>query len=350
MMASEDPQLPPVPQPEPGNAGRALPSLQRTWPTGRPLATGEALASKCGGCNTDWLIHHSMAGFRLRCDCGAWIELPAPALRLPMSGALSPMRLPAEALAKVPDAHGLLQLRVDHGATYDGAISTSLPMAPGTLQSGNVESRAAWTNRACLEFTAVLAAIIGPQLIAMWLTRGNEGVLLMPFVSLISGMLVLVIAAASGPYGTLGLRAPPFSRCLEALIAAPIGYVLAFAFVHLLRQVFLSESLADDFLPELHNRLGSVLAILVLAVSPAIIEEIAFRGMLQGRLMALLGARNGLLVTAMAFTLAHMSPLTMPIHLGLGLYLGFLRERSQSLLPGMLVHFIYNSMVVLLPI
>ena len=80
----------------------------------------------------------------------------------------------------------------------------------------------------------------------------------------------------------------------------------------------------------------------------AVLEEIIFRGMLQGRLMALFGRRTGWLVTASAFALVHGQPAVLPIHLGLGLYLGSLRERSESLYPCMLMHFLYNGTLVYL--
>ncbi len=340
----------PLPAASDGAGPSTVPSMQRTWPPGRPLAEGEAVRAACVACGTQWWIHHSMSGFRLRCDCGAWIEVPVDASRLPAVAAPAPepVLLPMPALAPVPDERGLIALRMDRGEVYDGPISTALPMAPGALERGNVETRTRWTNRALLELTAVLGAILGPQLLANLLVAGQEGVLLMPFVSLISGMLVLAIAAVSGPYGTIGMRAASPLRWLEAMLAAPVGYGLALLWVTVLRAA-LGEQVEDDFLPELLSRLGPAWALVVIAASPALVEEIAFRGMLQGRLLALLGARNGFVVTAFAFTMAHMSPATMPIHFGLGLYLGWLRERSNSLLPGMLVHFTYNAMVLLLP-
>ena len=50
----------------------------------------------------------------------------------------------------------------------------------------------------------------------------------------------------------------------------------------------------------------------------------------------------------MCFALAHGVTLAFPIHLALGLYLGSLRARSGSLLPGMLFHMLYNTAVVCL--
>jgi membrane protease YdiL (CAAX protease family) len=103
-----------------------------------------------------------------------------------------------------------------------------------------------------------------------------------------------------------------------------------------------------DFLAELVTRLGLPASLFVIAVCPAVLEEIVFRGMLQGRLMALLGHRVGFLVTAAAFAICHGAPIVLLVHFALGLYLGWLRERSGSLLPGMLMHFTYNGTLVVL--
>ena len=92
--------------------------------------------------------------------------------------------------------------------------------------------------------------------------------------------------------------------------------------------------------------MGLPAALFVVAVTPAVLEEIIFRGMLQGRLMALFGRGGGLFVTAAAFAIVHQSGPILPIHLGAGLYLGWLRERSDSLFPGMLMHFLYNGTLV----
>ena len=57
-------------------------------------------------------------------------------------------------------------------------------------------------------------------------------------------------------------------------------------------------SSADGGLEELARELGPILLVCVVAVAPAIFEELAFRGLLQGRLCALMGRETGILVTA----------------------------------------------------
>jgi len=47
------------------------------------------------------------------------------------------------------------------------------------------------------------------------------------------------------------------------------------------------------------------------------------------------------------FAIIHSNWLSIPYLFGLGLVLGILRQRSGSLLPGMVVHMIHNSWIVL---
>jgi membrane protease YdiL (CAAX protease family) len=341
---------------------------RRTWPRGRPLPQEDARDATCGGCGAPWSVHKSMCGFRLRCDCGDWVAVPRdpsesrPLLADPSAGGSSGADgSPAEranemlpvgfaAPTRQPmrtDERGLVHVHAEAGEVVDAPMPTSLAMAPGALQSGKVEWRARWTSVALLEVVAVLAAILVPQLAAMALAEGNEGSLLLPFASLLGGLAVLAIAAFSGPYGTIGFRRFGFAHAIEAVVAPLLGFAFAVGWCEVLFAMAPSLE-GDTVLRQFLDRLGPELTLFTVAVMPAVVEEIGFRGMLQGRLMALLGRGQGCFVTAVAFMLVHLSPATMPIHLGLGLYLGWLRERSGSLWPGIFVHFAYNSMVVLL--
>lgn len=46
------------------------------------------------------------------------------------------------------------------------------------------------------------------------------------------------------------------------------------------------------------------------------------------------------------FSILHLSPIIFPSHFLMGLALGFLRMRSKSLYPGMLLHGGWNAWVV----
>jgi len=87
--------------------------------------------------------------------------------------------------------------------------------------------------------------------------------------------------------------------------------------------------------------------IFLLAVLPALMEEVAFRGLVFSALEPLLPSWRSVVVSAALFSLLHLSPIKIPLYLGLGLVLGWLRIRSGSLLPPMLMHFAYNGGLVL---
>ncbi|HYE31894.1 MAG TPA: CPBP family intramembrane glutamic endopeptidase [Methylomirabilota bacterium] len=88
-------------------------------------------------------------------------------------------------------------------------------------------------------------------------------------------------------------------------------------------------------------------AVLLVCVQPAIVEEVAFRGVVQGSLNGVLGSRQALWVSALMFAILHLSIPSLPHLLALGLVLGWFRNRTNSLVPGMFLHFTHNLLVIL---
>jgi membrane protease YdiL (CAAX protease family) len=85
---------------------------------------------------------------------------------------------------------------------------------------------------------------------------------------------------------------------------------------------------------------------LLISVTPAIFEELAFRGVIQSALERILNARDAWLIQAALFSVLHLSPLIFPSHFLMGLCLGYMRRRSRSIYPGMLLHASWNALVV----
>jgi len=328
----------------------APPPAELPWPPGMP-SEGDAIAVVCPACAQPWRVHASMAGFRLRCRCTGWVEVPATlpppsheALPAPR-GAEGSAGLPAIAYPPLTDERGLVSVPAEPGVVVFAPIATDLPLAPGALLQASDSNRARWTTRTVLEFVAMMAALFLPQLAAMLLSKGREFVLLLPLADLVSGALLLVALAFAGPYARMGFGGAKARHWAEAVLMTGPFLLLAHLWMLLLQQAF--PGVADP-LDGLREQLGVAASLFVIAVSPAVLEEIIFRGALQGRLLALLGERTGLVVTAMAFALCHQAPAVLLVHVSIGLYLGFLRQRCGSLLPGMLLHFLYNGSLVLL--
>lgn len=88
------------------------------------------------------------------------------------------------------------------------------------------------------------------------------------------------------------------------------------------------------------------LQFLVLCVMPAIVEELFFRGALQG-LLRPCGSEVAIFGPALLFALLHLDPIQGLTALVCGVFLGWLAERSGSILPGMLLHFVNNCLAFL---
>lgn len=89
-------------------------------------------------------------------------------------------------------------------------------------------------------------------------------------------------------------------------------------------------------------------AMLAIVVQPAVVEELGFRGVIQHRLVAIIGRREGLIVVALAFAIIHLAWFSIPYLAALGFVLGWLRLGSGSLLPPMLLHALHNLIILLI--
>jgi sodium transport system permease protein len=87
-------------------------------------------------------------------------------------------------------------------------------------------------------------------------------------------------------------------------------------------------------------------ALLLLALLPAICEELLFRGFLMSGLRASAGRATCVLVTAVVFGTFHFIIFKMPLTVGLGVVLGLLCWHSRSILPGMIMHVMHNGLLL----
>jgi membrane protease YdiL (CAAX protease family) len=87
--------------------------------------------------------------------------------------------------------------------------------------------------------------------------------------------------------------------------------------------------------------------ILVVAVVPAIVEEMLFRGLIQKIFERLMSPVVSAVLAGTIFGLYHINPFEIVPLVGLGVFFGLLRYRSQSLLVPIAAHFFNNLMAVL---
>ena len=108
----------------------------------------------------------------------------------------------------------------------------------------------------------------------------------------------------------------------------------------LIEQAGIPNTMEDTFLAMSRNPFG-VLSIALLA---PILEELLFRGAIQGSLQEA-GMRpwTAILVSSFIFGVVHMNPAQIPFAFLLGMMFGWLYYRTGSLLPGIVGHVLNNS-------
>ncbi len=98
----------------------------------------------------------------------------------------------------------------------------------------------------------------------------------------------------------------------------------------------------------LEAELGYGTLVLLICALPALTEEIAFRGLMLPWLERAQGKRRALVLSAALFAGLHLSVLSLPYLFVTGLLFGWVTQRTGSLYPAMLLHFLHNLAVITL--
>lgn len=94
---------------------------------------------------------------------------------------------------------------------------------------------------------------------------------------------------------------------------------------------------------------SNVWGVIAIAIGAPLVEELLFRGAVMNCLhRAGYGVGSMIVWSALIFGVFHLNPAQIPFAFLLGLLLGWLYYRTGSLLPGILCHFINNSLGVIL--
>lgn len=168
--------------------------------------------------------------------------------------------------------------------------------------------------------------------------------------------LFMALLLTTRPLHGLGTRLPPWW-------AWPVAALLALVMVPPLAEltlVILSQFPALKTLLELNHPLtrelqslregGSPLPYLtVLALLTAVCEELAFRGFILQGLLRGFRPWTAILLSAFLFAVYQMNVFQFVPHFVVGVVLALIVVRTDSVLPAILFHMVYNSLLLLLP-
>lgn len=100
------------------------------------------------------------------------------------------------------------------------------------------------------------------------------------------------------------------------------------------------DTTAETFRLIMGNNMGYV----VLCLVAPVVEELVFRGAILRALLGSMKSRwTAIFVSAMLFALVHVNPAQMPHALLIGILFGWMYSRTGSILPGIVLHCVNNT-------
>jgi uncharacterized protein len=153
------------------------------------------------------------------------------------------------------------------------------------------------------------------------------------------------------PWAALGLRPVPLGWLLLAPILVlgmlTVGVALTSAISSLQGQPFVNPQVQDMSQGQQLTPLHLMMFLFGTAIAAPIVEELFFRGMLYPLLRQRLPVWLAIIANAAIFAALHFIPILLPMLFVMGLLLTFVRTRTNSIIPGILIHALNNAVFVL---
>jgi membrane protease YdiL (CAAX protease family) len=111
---------------------------------------------------------------------------------------------------------------------------------------------------------------------------------------------------------------------------------------------WIEHSVLADLPEQMEGATGARLAValIALALFPAVAEEMLCRGWIQRSLVARIGPTLGIGAAALVFGALHIDPVHALVATGLGLYLGLVAHWADSIVPTVVCHGVNNAAAV----
>jgi uncharacterized protein len=158
-------------------------------------------------------------------------------------------------------------------------------------------------------------------------------------------ILVVVLAIAYDRIDLFALRRPRGRAVAVALAVLAATYLWELVVVELpIRNPGKEQGLTPTHWEPSHARAFAANVVLFTIVAPAI-EELTFRGVGQS-LLRFTGRWPSILLVGVAFGLWHGLVQALLVLIPFGVGLAYLRDRTRSVVPGMVVHGLFNGIAL----
>ena len=208
-------------------------------------------------------------------------------------------------------------------------------------------------------FSLLFAIIIGAGFVSLLkvllpnVDSTNISLLSMLVSTLMIGLPVIVYLHINGLSFSKRLRLNKISKnTFVSIIIISIGFIVI---IDELDRIVYALFGSPDFLSELVEQLkitsiysGALIILTTIIVAP-LVEELLFRGFLQKVLEeSWEDITKAILVTSLFFALVHLNPYWIVQIYLLGMILGYLSWRTNSIIPGIILHGLNNGFAVVL--
>ena len=193
-------------------------------------------------------------------------------------------------------------------------------------------------------FISVCVSLFLPTLLASWFGRYT---VLISEILLILPAYFWILKRNESASERFGLKLPEIKDFFGAVVMFFGVNLLQSAATYFLYPVFYKNAENSDIsLLDSFSDLNPFLVLVIIAIVPAICEELLFRGYF---LSAFAGKGNkkkaalGIVITAILFSVMHFSIYKLPFTLIMGLAFGYIAYKTGSVLLGCIFHFISNA-------
>jgi membrane protease YdiL (CAAX protease family) len=181
-----------------------------------------------------------------------------------------------------------------------------------------------------------------PQVLYEWSTA--VGTLIQDAI-----LLALVLLIGGFNRGLLALRRPESLRQAVALIAGGLVLIYVWEIVY---SAIAHPGNEQGLTPahwEPHHAAAYIVNSLVICTWVPLAEELTFRG-LGYSLLERFGRWPAILLVGLLFGLFHGLVISLPVLAGFGCVLAWIRSKTQSVFPGMVVHGLFNLIALIVAV
>ena len=189
-------------------------------------------------------------------------------------------------------------------------------------------------------------AIFVVVVLLLWVPAGwllhDRGMLTLLAAFFVAALIALSIAMA--PMGWAAVPALGFRRVGWRPLV--LGSVVALALSIAVSQFGLEPQGIKEAMDVVREPGMLVPSLAVIAGLAPLVEELVFRGLFYGWVAGRWGTVAAWIVSSLAFAAAHIEPAHIILVLPLALWFGWLRRRTDSLLPSLVAHMVNNGFAV----